>query len=486
MKRFASIPTLACALLALAACSDDVASPLSPAASAPSLNAEAAPAGTLVLFKGSAIPQGFEAQVAALGGSVTYAHAGVGFAMVDGLSTESAAQLRGISGVSDVQPDASFSLSLPQQAASAEMGSELSDAIQSQANPATAARFAFQWNMRSINAPKAWAAGKLGSPNITVAILDTGIDYDAPDLNGLVDLSRSTSFVPGDDRITSTYFPTRNKISDYNGHGTNVATQVSSKGVALAGVTSKTTLIGVKVLGANGSGSLGGILSGITWAADHGAHVANMSLGGGFTKSGNGQYVSLIQRIMNYAKQKGMLVVVAAGNDSVDMDHDGNMFQTYCGTVHVICVSAVGLATPNGSPDEPSAFTNYGRSAITVAAPGGNYKMVNGVIQTQAWVWGNDVASWVWSYCSKTTLVLSNTGAVLGYAGCQGGNRLTGNVGTSQATPHVAALAGLLADEGMTNKEIRRRIMATAQDLGPDGRDPRYGAGRIDASGAIR
>ncbi|HEY0037325.1 MAG TPA: S8 family serine peptidase, partial [Longimicrobium sp.] len=336
MKRFASIPSLACALLALAACSDDAVSPLSPAASAPSLNAEAAPAGTLVLFKGSVIPQDFEARVAALGGSVTYAHAGVGFAMVDGLSTESAAQLRGISGVSDVQPDASFSLGLPQQAASAEMGAELTDAIQSQANPATAARFSYQWNMRSINAPKAWAAGKLGSPNVTVAILDTGIDYDAPDLNGLVDLSRSTSFVPGDDRITSTYFPTRNRISDYNGHGTNVATQVSSKGVALAGVTSRTTLIGVKVLGANGSGSLGGILSGITWAADHGAHVANMSLGGGFTKSGNGQYVSLIQRIMNYAKQKGMLVVVAAGNDSVDMDHDGNMFQTYCGTVHVI------------------------------------------------------------------------------------------------------------------------------------------------------
>ena len=207
MKRFASIPSLACALLALAACSDDAMSPLSPAASAPSLNAEAAPAGTLVLFKGSAIPQGFEARVAALGGSVTYAHAGVGFAMVDGLNTESAAQLRGISGVSDVQPDASFSLNRPQQAASAEMGSELSDAIQSQANPAGAARFSYQWNMRSINAPKAWAAGKLGSPNITVAILDTGIDYDAPDLNGLVDLSRSASFVPSDDAITAAYFP---------------------------------------------------------------------------------------------------------------------------------------------------------------------------------------------------------------------------------------------------------------------------------------
>jgi len=486
MKRLTSVSTLSvlAGTLALSACSDDATTPMAPSASAPSLSQSAASGSSLVLFRGSAIPAGFAEQVEALGGTVAYAHAGVGFAMVEGLSSEGAAQVRGISGVSAVTPDAEFSLTVPQAAAGDELGAEISDAALSQANPATAARYVWQWNMRSIGAHKAWAAGKLGSPGVTVAILDTGIDYDAPDLNGLVDLSRSRSFMAGDNAITSTYFPTRNRISDYNGHGTNVATQVSSKAIALAGVTSKTTLIGVKVLGANGSGSLGGILSGITWSADQGAHVANMSLGGGFPKAGNGTYVALIQRTMNYAKQKGMLVVVAAGNDATDMDRDGNMFNTYCGTVHVICVSAVGPSSATASPDESSAFTNFGRSAISVAAPGGNYRPDFGA---SAWPWGNDIASWVWSYCSKTRLVLNASGGVLGYAGCQAGNRLTGQVGTSQAAPHVAGLAALLMAEHGTGSvtRIKHMIESSAVDLGQPGTDPYYGGGRIDVGRAL-
>src|SRR4029077_9851133 len=112
---------------------------------------------------------------------------------------------------------------------------------------------------------------------------------------------------------------TRNNISDFNGHGTNVATQVSSKAAAFAGVTSRTTLIGVKVLGANGSGSVGGVLNGILWAADHGADVANMSLGSDFSKAGAGRFTSLINRVFNYAKKQGMLIVVAAGNEGSDL-----------------------------------------------------------------------------------------------------------------------------------------------------------------------
>ena len=487
MKRFTSVSTVGYVLagsLALGACSDDAAAPTGPSAAAPSLSQSAAAGSSLVLFRGSAIPAGFAEQVQALGGTVAYSHAGVGFAMVEGLDEAGVAQIRGVSGVADVQPDAEFSLSVPQAAVESDMGADASDAMMSQADPTTATRYSWQWNMRSIGAHKAWAAGKLGSPDVTVAILDSGIDYDAPDLRGLVDLSRSRSFVASDNTITSTYFPTRDRISDYNGHGTNVATQVSSKAIAIAGVTSKTTLIGVKVLGASGSGSLGGVLSGITWAADQGANVANMSLGGGFAKAGNGRYVALIQRTMNYAKQKGMLVVVAAGNDAADMDHDGNYFNTYCGTVHVVCVAAVGPSSATASPDESSNFTNFGRSAINVAAPGGNYRAD---FALSAWPWGNDIASWVWSYCSKTKLVLNATGGVRGFAGCQGGNRLTGQVGTSQAAPHVAGLAALLmAEHGTGNVgQIKHMIEKSSADLGQTGTDPFYGRGRIDVARAL-
>lgn len=486
MNRFTSVSTLGvlAGALALGACSDEATSPTGPSAAAPSLSQSAAAGASLVLFRGAAIPAGFAEQVESLGGTVAYAHAGAGFAMVEGLSEEGAAQIRGISGVADVAPDAGFSLGTPRAAAHADMGAEISDAIMSQANPTTAVLYGWQWNMRSIGAHKAWAAGKLGSPNVTVAILDTGIDYDAPDLRGLVDLSRSRSFITSDNAITSTYFPTRDRISDYNGHGTNVATQVSSKAFALAGVTSKTTLIGVKVLGADGGGSLGSVLSGITWAADKGANVANMSLGGGFPKAGNGRYVALIQRTMNYAKQKGMLVVVAAGNDAADMDHDGNFLNTYCGTTHVVCVSAVGPSSATASVDESSIFTNFGRSAINVAGPGGNYRSD---FAASAWPWGSDIASWVWSYCSKTTLVLNANGGVVGFAGCQGGNRLTGQVGTSQAAPHVAGLAALLmADHGTGNvPQIKHMIEKSSADLGQSGTDPFYGRGRIDVARAL-
>ncbi|HEU4700114.1 MAG TPA: S8 family serine peptidase, partial [Gemmatimonadales bacterium] len=347
-------------------------------------------------------------------------------------------------------------------------------------------RYNFQWNMRLIGADKAWAAGKLGSPDVTVAILDTGIDYDAPDLNGLVDLSRSASFIESDDALTTTYFKTRHAISDYHGHGTNVATQVSSKAAALAGVTSRTTLIGVKVLAANGRGSLGAVLSGVLWAADHGANVANMSLGGGFTKAGNGQYVATINRAFNYANAKGMLIVVSAGNDEADLDHNGNFLSTYCNQQHVVCVSSIGPAVATGDQNAPSYYTNFGRSAIEVAAPGGNADAANG-FTLSAWPWGVDIASWVWSYCSKTRIVgYTETGVPI-LTACTAGNRLTGYIGTSQASPHVAGLAALLvAEKGIRSPaQLKAAILQSALDLGQPGTDPIYGKGRIDVARAL-
>lgn len=486
MKRFGMAATLLMAgTLGAAGCSSDATSPTAvaaPRAPALSVTADDASAQHLVLFKGNGIPAGFAAQVQALGGTVLYTHAGVGMALVSGLSDAAAAQVGALSSVQQIDRDAAVSLDDPQQSVQA----DASDAINSQANPAAAARYPWQWNMRLIHADRAWAAGKLGSASVTVAIIDTGIDYDAPDLNGLVDLSRSASFVASDDRITSTYFPSRSPISDYNGHGTNVATQVSSKGVALAGVTSHTTLIGVKVLNAAGSGSFGSIVSGILWAADHGANVANMSLGGSFSKAANGRLVAYINRVFNYAKRQGMLIVVSAGNDAANLDQNGNTYADYCDAAHVVCVSSVGPATPTSSPDQPSYFTNFGRSSISVAAPGGNADAANG-FALHAWPWGTDVASWVWSYCSKTVIARFTASGAPVLTACAAGNRISGFIGTSQASPHVSGLAALLvAEYGAGNpSQIKNRIEQSALDLGEPGTDPYYGKGRIDVASAL-
>jgi subtilisin family serine protease len=484
-----------CALLvagcvALAGCARDVTAPAAPPRT-PSHSAAADVDGQyLVLFKGHKVPDDFQAQVEAAGGTLTFTHDATGFAVVGGLDAAGAASIGALSSVAQVEADAAFSTDAPQAAIEAEVGEAAgevaADAVQSVTNPATALLYSWQWNMRLIHANAAWAAGKLGSPGVTVAILDTGVDYDSPDLNGLVDLSRSTSMVASDNALRATYFPNRHPVTDFNGHGTNVASQVSSKAFALAGVTSRTTLIGVKVLNRSGEGFVSAALSGVLWAADHGANVANMSLGNGFSKVAKGPLVSIITRVFNYANSQGMLIVVSGGNHAEDLDHNDNFYAGYCNTVHVVCVSAVGPEVASANPDNVAYYTNFGRSAITVAAPGGNADLANGY-PFSVWPWGLGDASKVWSYCPKNRIAgLTQAGVPL-LTACAAGNRVSGFMGTSQATPHVAGLAALLmAEYGTGNVAfIRSRLISSAIDLGEPGTDPFYGHGRIDVAQAL-
>jgi subtilisin family serine protease len=147
----------------------------------------------------------------------------------------------------------------------------------------------------------------------------------------------------------------------------------------------------------------------------------------------------------------------------------------------VVCVSATGPLTPNGWPYEPAIYTNYGRSIITVAAPGGNY---GGPVSI--WPWGPFPASLVWAMCSRTKVVLDANGIPVATP-CVSGLVANGNVGTSLATPHVTGLAALLLAEYGKIGPTRLRTLLTARavDLGQPGRDPYYGAGHIDVARAL-
>jgi len=488
-----------------AGCSNDVVVAPMKAPMGPLLSVSAAnDRGDYILqANGKGFGADFTAKVAAAGGVVIYSNSKVGFASVSGLTPSAATQLGAVTGLS-VQADATVMLDSPAAVFEEDLGATAESSAQSQANPAGALRGFFQWNMHLIGADSVWKLAQvesiplnsslLGDSTVTVAILDTGIDYDNRDFFNtttgvrLVDLNRSTSFVPSDDAISASMFPSRNVLSDFHGHGTNVATQVSSLAFALAGVTSKTKLIGVKVLNAQGSGSLGGVLSGVLWAADHGANIANMSLGGAFAKAGNGRLVSLINRVFNYAKQQGMLIVVSAGNAlppdfvPVDIQHNGNQFQSYCDAPHVICVSAVGPLTydalhdPPFVGDVPAWYSYYGRSVISVAGPGGNSGDV-----FSTWPWGFSNGSPVWSFCSRQRLVFSAEG-VPALAGCQAGGTLRGYLGTSQAAPHVSGLAALLiAKYGhLSPQALKKRIEETGDPI-----DPAYGRSRINVLRAL-
>jgi len=466
-----SVLSLTALAVVLSACSEDPVQPT--VARIPAVNAavQAGAGGRSIVEFSGQVRKDFRQTVASLGGSVDFVAEGAGFAGVSGLTADALATLRRSNGVGSVYDDIIVQLSR------GEPGGTIPGDVSamSPTNPATAVLFgSLQWNMRAINAPAAWAAGDLGSPNVTAAILDSGIDYDNFDMNGLVDLSRSTSFVPSDDAILTALFPTRNKLDDLGGHGTLVASQVSSNALVFAGVGSRTRLMGIKVLGFTGSGSLGGILAGLIWAADHGADVANMSLGvsGSVDKAGAGQFVGLVNRVFNYANRAGMVVVVAAGNDALNLDGDGRGFSVFCEAPHVICVSATGptsgtpFAGPWANVDAPADYSDFGKQDITVAAPGGtNFGFVSAL-------------------CARHFLQVVGNSPTFP---CVSGTFILGGAGTSAAAPHVTGLvAQLIAKYGKGQpSQIKQRLLNGVDDLGAPGEDPFYGAGRINVAKAL-
>jgi subtilisin family serine protease len=260
---------------------------------------------------------------------------------------------------------------------------------------------ALQWGLTRVRADQAWSASK--GAGVTIAILDSGIDLTHPDLKNKI-VSHYTCI----DSCTS-------GGDDNNGHGSHVAgiaAASTSNGIGVAGVAPAAKLMAVKIVGANGSGSCSDIDLGVRWATDHGADVINMSFGPDFTID----LLCGLQDAAEYAWNKGVVVIVAAGNDGLI---------NFYGSSSLIVVGATG---PN---DEPASYSNAGAD---IYAPGGNRGRAP---------------------CNPAICVYS-TWKDGGYASIQG---------TSMATPHISGIAALLLARGYKNTQILPRLRSTADDV---------------------
>ncbi|MEB3222316.1 MAG: S8 family peptidase [Candidatus Sericytochromatia bacterium] len=283
-----------------------------------------------------------------------------------------------------------------------------------------------QWGLTKIGMPQVWGLNG-GSPSVTVAVIDTGVDPAHPDL--------AAAIVPGTSVLANSTGP-----DDDHGHGTHVAGIIAAsvadrKGIS--GVAPNCRIMPVKVLNGEGKGDTGDIVAGLIWAVNHGAKVVNMSLGGA---GGSRALASAVA----YARSKDVLVVAAMGNE-------GENAQEYpAGYPGVMAVGAT------DRDDSVADFSNYG-SWISVAAPGVD--------------------------------ILSTLPRLpVGVNRLEGKDTLQDVMdGTSMAAPFVAGVAALVrsAQPTLTAPEVKARIERTCDDLGPRGFDERTGWGRINAAKAL-
>ncbi|OCQ99832.1 serine protease [Nostoc sp. MBR 210] len=277
-----------------------------------------------------------------------------------------------------------------------------------------------QWNLHKIGIEGAWNETK-GS-GITVAVIDTGVTQ-------VRDL-KETKFVKGYDFVND-----REQATDDNGHGTHVAgtvAQATNNQYGVAGVAYQASLMPLKVLNEYGGGTVADIAEAIKFAADKGADVINMSLGGG----GESQ---LMKDAIDYAHRKGVVIIAAAGNESANGASYPARYP------YVIGVSAFG---PEG---EKADYSNYG-AGVDISAPGG----------------------------SDTGKILQET------INENGESEFLGLQGTSMAAPHVAGVAALIKAKGIENPDdILKVLKQSARVIQDDGLNY-YGAGQLNAEAAVK
>jgi subtilisin len=289
----------------------------------------------------------------------------------------------------------------------------------------------YPWGILQIGADEVHSFGNIGS-NIKVAVIDTGIDYNHPEL--------SEAYAGGYDFVNDDLDP-----MDDNGHGTHVAGTIAAalNGIGVAGVAPGVELYALKVLDSTGSGNLYDIIEALDWAC--GNNPQNVVI-----QISNNSYGSLVDDPLgllqlafdisydnDYGEEWDLLHVAAAGNSgTANVTADNVQYPAKYDSVIAVA------ATDQGN--NRASFSSTG-PAVELAAPGVNIKST---FPDNSYAWGT---------------------------------------GTSMACPHVVGTAALImsAYPGWTNIQVRQQLRDTANDLGINGKDNLYGYGLVDADEAV-
>ena len=268
----------------------------------------------------------------------------------------------------------------------------------------------WEWQLRRIECPTAWLTST-GNSVVTIAILDTGVDGSHEDLSG--------KMVPG-----WNVYDSNSDTRDVNGHGTMVAGTAAASSNNAKGVASIAwgcRIMPIRISDANGYGYYSTMASGLTWAADHGARIANLS----YRASTSATVASAAQ----YFQSKGGVVTIAAGNEGI--------FDSAPDNPYVLTVSGT------DSNDQLYSWSNTGNN-IDIAAPGWAYTTVRG----------------------------------------GGYSAVSGTSFAAPIVAGVAALV-ISVNPGLSGQDVQNVLTQSADDRGPGGWDTSFGSGRVNAARAL-
>jgi serine protease len=375
-----------------------------------------------------------------------------------------------------------------------------------------------QWNLPMINMERAWDIQPQAGSSITVAVIDTGMAYDNAILTVTLQAFRNSrgTLYPALGRVVIPYSAAPQLVGgtgsgrivaphdfvnetamplDFDGHGTHVSGtigQLTNDGIGTAGVAFNVKLMPVKVVASewdllfagftnisNVGGSDDDVARGLRYAADNGAKVINMSLGSSgpancATNPNQPDCAPVIEAALRYAVGKGCFITISAGNEFEDnvppfgLNPTSVLAEIASRIPGVVSVAAVDRGKNH-------AYYSSTGSYVELAAPGGSERGFgsSGFIRQQ---------TFDFNFTDTFLLPPSQFQAprfdVFGYIGI---------IGTSMAAPHVAGVAAMLMQQGVTDPAaIEDLLEKTAIDLGTPGRDDTFGFGLVDARNALR